>query len=182
MVSLSLTLLFLAHPLPQHPFEGTFSYMTSYPLKHPSLYFFLIRYFLYLHFKCFSLSRSPFQKPPITYPLPSRVLPHPPNPVVSPWHSSTLGPKGFSSHWCPTRPFSAHMWPAPRVPPCVFFGSWSSPQESPWGGGSGLLTLLLPLWGCKHSQLLQSLLQLFLTIKELLGESASLTSGYTTEQ
>jgi hypothetical protein len=42
------------------------------------------------------------------------------------------------------------MWPAPWV----FFGWCSSPQEFL---GSSLLTLLLPPWGCKPPQLLQSL-------------------------
>ena len=34
------------------------------------LIFFLIGYFLYLHFKCFLLSRSPLWKPPIPSALP----------------------------------------------------------------------------------------------------------------
>jgi hypothetical protein len=43
------------------------------------LFFLLfIGYFLYLHFKCFPLSRSPFQKLPILSPLPL-LLPPPPN-------------------------------------------------------------------------------------------------------
>ena len=49
--------------------------------------YFFIEYFLYLHFKCFLLSRSPLQKPPIPY-LPSpasmRMLIHlPTHPLLS---------------------------------------------------------------------------------------------------
>jgi hypothetical protein len=44
------------------------------------LFFPFIGYFLYLHFKCYPLSRSPLLKPPIPCSLPPatmRVLPHP---------------------------------------------------------------------------------------------------------
>jgi hypothetical protein len=51
------------------------------------------------------------------------------------------------------------MWLERCVPPCVFFGRWSSPRKL-LGGRSGLLTLLLPPWSCKPLWLLQSLLQL----------------------
>ena len=68
-------------------------------------------YFLYLHFKCYPLSRSPLQKPlshsPSICLYEGTLLPtHPPTPVILPCHSPTLGhwtPKGPSSHWCPTR-------------------------------------------------------------------------------
>jgi hypothetical protein len=72
---------------------------------------------------------------------------HPPSPclyggVPPPIHShpptlespkigalNILRPEGLSSHWCPTRPSSTHMWPVPRVTPCVYFSWWSSPWE-----------------------------------------------------
>jgi hypothetical protein len=66
--------------------------------------FFLIRYFLYLHFKCYP--KSPLYPPPT-------LLPYPPTPTSWPWHSPVLGhikfarPRGLSSHWWPTRPSSA---------------------------------------------------------------------------
>jgi hypothetical protein len=64
-------------------------------------FFFLIRYFLHLHFQCYPKS------PPYTPPLP-----YPPTPTSWPWHSPVLGhikfawPMGFSFHWWPTRPSS----------------------------------------------------------------------------
>jgi hypothetical protein len=65
---------------------------------------FFIRYFLHLHFKCYP--QSPL------YPSPA-LLPKPPTPAFWLWHSSVLAymifarPRGLSSHWWPTRPFSA---------------------------------------------------------------------------
>jgi hypothetical protein len=83
---------------------------------------FLIGYFLYLHFKCFSLSRSPFLGTPYTIPLPLplRVLltphshSHPPTMAFSYTGASyTLRPKSLTgiqqSHLLP------HMWPGPWV-------------------------------------------------------------------
>ena len=46
------------------------------------LYFFLIRYFLYLHFKCYPLSKLCLQKSPIHSPL--LLLPNSPTPIPSP--------------------------------------------------------------------------------------------------
>ena len=63
-----------------------------------------VRYFLYIHFKCYPESSL--------YP-PSTLLPYPPTPASWPWHSPLLGhikfaiPKGLSSQWWPTRPSSA---------------------------------------------------------------------------
>jgi hypothetical protein len=37
--------------------------------------------------------------------------------------------KGLSSHWWPTRPFSATYAARAMVPPCVFFGYWFSLRE-----------------------------------------------------
>jgi hypothetical protein len=69
----------------------------------PPLSFF-IRYFLYLHFKCYPESSL--------YPPPA-LLPYPPTPSSWPWHSPVLRhikfaiPRGLSSQWWPTRTSSA---------------------------------------------------------------------------
>jgi hypothetical protein len=101
---------------------------------------------------------SPARKPPILYPLPLPLWvcspTHPPThsclpALASPYtgSSNTLRTKGRSFHWYPTRPSSAtHVAGAM--------------QELGGGGPSGWLILLLPTWGCKPPQLLQSLLQL----------------------
>ena len=93
-----------------------------------------IRYFLYLHFKFYSLSSFPFRKPPyIILPLP--LLTNPPTPASLPWHSPTLGHRAF------TRPRASppindlqgypllYMQLKPWVAPCVLFGWWFSPWE-----------------------------------------------------
>jgi hypothetical protein len=65
---------------------------------------FSIRYFLYLHFKCYA--ESPL------YP-PSALLPYPLSPTSWPWRSPVLKhikfarPRGLSSQRWPTRPSSA---------------------------------------------------------------------------
>jgi hypothetical protein len=46
-----------------------------------------IRYFLYLHFKCYPPSWFPLRKPPIPSPLPLHT--HQPTPASWPWHSHT---------------------------------------------------------------------------------------------
>jgi hypothetical protein len=85
---------------------------------------------------------SPFQVLPLETPYPiyhsrdsMRVLPHPPTPILSPRHSPTVG------HWTPSGTrvspptdvqqghLLPHMWPAPWVASCVFFGWWYSPWE-----------------------------------------------------
>jgi hypothetical protein len=98
--------------------------------------FFIIRYFLYLHFKCYPLSSFPLQKPPIPSPL--TLLTNPPTPVSWSWHSPILGHRAF------TEPRTSppiddrqghpllHMQLKPWVPPCVLFGWWFSPWEL-WG-------------------------------------------------
>jgi hypothetical protein len=125
---------------------------------------FSLRYFLCLHFKWFSLSRSPLWEHPILSPLPCLYegTPYPPTPILPPWHSPTL------DHWTPSGPRATpptdaqqghllpHMWPAPWVAPCVCFSCGPVPWSSV---GSGLLTLLLPPWGRKPPELLQFLLQ-----------------------
>jgi hypothetical protein len=88
----------------------------------------------------------------------------PPNPVFLPWHSpipgalNILRPKGCSSHWCPTRPSSVtYVVRAMGLSMCTL---WLVVQPMEALGESGMLTLLLSPWGCKPSQLLQSLLKL----------------------
>ena len=84
---------------------------------------------------------SPFQVSSLETPYPilpppasMRVFHHPPTPILPPRYSPILG------HQTPSSPRASpptdvqqfhlsHMWPAPRVAPCVFFGWWSSPQE-----------------------------------------------------
>jgi hypothetical protein len=67
-------------------------------------FWFLIRYFLYFHFKCYP--ESPLYPPPT-------LLLYQPTPTSWPWHSPVLGhikfvrPRGLSSQIWPTRPSSA---------------------------------------------------------------------------
>jgi hypothetical protein len=88
---------------------------------------FLIRYFLYLHFKCY---------PPQDHP---HLLTNPPTPASWPWHSPILGPRTFIGprasppvcmYVC-SNPL-LHMQLETRVPPCVFFGWCFNPREL-WG-------------------------------------------------
>jgi hypothetical protein len=95
-----------------------------------------IRYFLHLHFKCYL--QSPLYPPPT-------LLLNPPSPASWPWHSSVLGHIIFAIPRA-SPPVDGrlghpmlHMWPATWVPPCVFFGWWSSPWEL---RGSARLTLI----------------------------------------
>jgi hypothetical protein len=114
---------------------------------------------LYLWFKCFPLSRSPLQKPPILFPLPLPLwrcsATHPPTPIFAYWHSSTLW------HWTPSDPRTSpptndqqghplpHMRPEPYR--SLHFGWYSSPWDL---RGAGQLRLLLTPWGYKSPQLL----------------------------
>jgi hypothetical protein len=119
-------------------------------------FFSFIGYFLYLHFKCYPLSRSPLQNPQSHPPSPCRSEStlHPPTHSHPPalgfsytGASISLRPKGHSSHLCPIRPFFATNEP------------WV--LRSSGGRGvcvSGPLTLALP-WSYKPPQLFQSLLQ-----------------------
>jgi hypothetical protein len=127
--------------------------------------FSFIGYFLYLHFKCYPLSRSPLWKPPI--PSPSSCLYEGAPPSTHSCLSTPAFPYTRASN--PSSPRAApptdvqqghpllHIQSEPWVPPCVLFSWWFSSWSS-WG--SGWLTLLFPTWGCKPPQLLQSLLQL----------------------
>jgi hypothetical protein len=68
------------------------------------IYLFIIRYFLYIHFKCY---------PEISLYPPSTLLPYPPTPASWPWLSPVLRhikfarPRNLSSQWWLTRPSSA---------------------------------------------------------------------------
>ena len=101
-------------------------------------YFFLVIFFIYIS-NVFPFLVLPFQKLlshslPFLYEssfptLPSRTS------ILLPWHPPALG------HWTPSGPRTspptdvqqghllAHMWPAPWVASCVFFGWWSSSWE-----------------------------------------------------
>jgi hypothetical protein len=115
-----------------------------------------IGYFFYLHFKCYPLSRSPFWKLPIPPPSPylyEGAPPNPPTPLPPPSHP------GIPLHW--------GIKPSQAQGPLLLLITNKAPfchVNSLVGGpiprsSSGPLTLLLPLWGCKPLQLLQSLLQ-----------------------
>jgi hypothetical protein len=117
---------------------------------------FFIRYFLYLHFKCYSLSQFPC----------CNLLSHPPSPCFyesvpqltthSHLHalafsytgaSSLHRSKGLSYHWWRTR-LSFATYGSLHVYSLV-------PGSS---GGTGFFILLFLLWGCKLLQLLPFLL------------------------
>jgi hypothetical protein len=95
------------------------------------LFFILfIRYFLYLHFKCYQLSWFPHQQ--ILYPL---TLPHS-HPLTSTclsWYFPTLGHPAFPGPRAslPIDVQKCHsllfMQQEPWVPPCALFGWWFSP-------------------------------------------------------
>ena len=85
-------------------------------LLHLNTTLFFIGYFLYLHLKCYPLSRSHLWDSLSNPSSPSsmRVLPHPTThshlaALAFPYTGAliSLRPKGCSSHLCPTRPSSA---------------------------------------------------------------------------
>ena len=81
----------------------------------------LIRYFLYLHFKCYPLSWFSLRKPLIPSPLP--LLTNPPTSASLSWHSPTLGHQAFSgSRASPPIDVQGHSQLEPWVPLCVLFG------------------------------------------------------------
>jgi hypothetical protein len=100
-----------------------------------------MRYFLYLHFKCYSLSRYPPKSPiPSLLPLLLRGCSptYPPTPASPPWHSPILGHRAFTEPKA-LLPIDAwhshpllHMRLEPWVPPCILLGWWFSPWEL-WG-------------------------------------------------
>ena len=102
-----------------------------------SFLFLFIRYFLYLQFKCFPLSRFPLWNPPIPFSYPflyEAALPptfsHPPAlavPCTGAPNSS--GPKGSPPTDVQQDHPLSHMWPVTWVSPFVLFSFWSSSQE-----------------------------------------------------
>ena len=121
-------------------------------------------------FQMVSPFQSPLQKPPIPSSLPClyEVAPSPTHshpPTLAFFYTgalNTLRPEGLSSHWCPTRPSSAlYVAGALSHSMRILWLVVQSPEALVRGWGwSGLLTLLLPSWGCKPSQHLQSFLHL----------------------
>ena len=85
-------------------------------------------YFLYLHFKCYSLSWFPLQIAPIPSPFP--LLTNPSTATSLSWHSPTLGYQAFSGIRAspPTDNrlghLLLHMQLEPWVLPCVLFDWW----------------------------------------------------------
>jgi hypothetical protein len=104
---------------------------------------FFIRYFLYLHLKCYSFSWFPLRKPPIPSSLP--LLPNPPTPASWPWHSSILGHRNATGPRAvpPIDDRLVHlllyMQLEPWLLPCAVFGWWFSPRELlvGWGWDTG---------------------------------------------
>jgi hypothetical protein len=125
--------------------------------NHPFTVFyvlFFIRYALYLDFKCCPLSSFPLWKPPIPPPFP--LLTNPPSPASLSWHSPTLGHQAF------TGPRASLPLMSDKA---ILCHHGSIHVYSLIGGlvpgssrGTGWLTLLVLLWGCKPLQLLGSFL------------------------
>jgi hypothetical protein len=95
--------------------------------------FYFIRYFLYLHFKCYPLSWFPLRK--FGIPSPFLLLTNPPTPVSWSCQFPILGHRIFTG---PRTSPPTDVWPGhplldmqlePCVPWCVFFGWWFSPRE-----------------------------------------------------
>jgi hypothetical protein len=96
------------------------------------MFLFIIRHFLYLHFKCYHLSPPKILSPPPspyspTYPLP---LPRPGIPLH--WGIKPYRTKGLSSHWWPTRPSAATYAAGAMSATMCFLCWWFSPWEL-WG-------------------------------------------------
>jgi hypothetical protein len=126
-------------------------------------FIFLIGYLLYLHFKCFPFPGLPFRIPhPIPLPLasmtmlPSHPHPHPEFQTSCPGIPLHWGIKPLMSN----KAILCHICSLSHGFLYVYSLVGSSVPRSWGGGGAGLLTLLLPLWGCKPPQLLQFVLQL----------------------
>jgi hypothetical protein len=110
-------------------------FLTSTQITGFWVLFFFFRSFLYLHFKCYSLSWFPLWKPLL---LPHPMLTNLPTPTSWPWHSPILGHRAFTeSRTSPPiddwlgHPL-LHMQLKSWVPPCGFCGWWFSPWEI-WG-------------------------------------------------
>jgi hypothetical protein len=105
-----------------------------------------IRYFLYLHFKCYPLSWFPFWKSLPSLPL----LINPPTFDSWPWHYPTLGHRAFIEQRAsiPIDDLEGHpllhMQLEPWVPPSVLFALWFNPWYL-WG--YKLVHILVPPMG-----------------------------------
>jgi hypothetical protein len=86
------------------------------------------RYFLYLHFKFYSLSAFALQKHPYSMTLP--LLTNPPTPASLSWPSSTLGHPAF------TRPRASPLIDVPQGHPLIHMQlkPWVPPRSSLVGG------------------------------------------------
>ena len=100
-----------------------------------SFILFFIRYFLYLHFKCYPLSWFPPKIPNLSL-LPLLTIPLSPSSLS--WHSPIMGLLAFLGTRA-SLPFDVqqchpllHIQLEPWVPPCVLFGWWFSLWEL-WG-------------------------------------------------
>jgi hypothetical protein len=71
-----------------------FTSVLAVPVPTFLFFFCFIRYFLYLHFKCYPLSWFPFKKTPI--PSPSPWLTNPLTPASWPWNAPLLGHGTFT--------------------------------------------------------------------------------------
>jgi hypothetical protein len=94
--------------------------------------FFLIGFF-YIHFKCYTFSRSPLPLNPLSHPPPSASM-NPPThfclPVLG--HRAFTGPRAsLPIDFGQGHPL-LHMQLEPCVPPCIIFGWWFSSWEL-WG-------------------------------------------------
>jgi hypothetical protein len=99
--------LWMTVPFIPHHYQHEFSLVFW---SKPLFYYIIIRYFLYLHFKCYPLSWFPLQKPLSSSPPPAHQPTYSCFPLMAcPYTgvSSLLKTKGLSSHWCLTRPSSA---------------------------------------------------------------------------
>jgi hypothetical protein len=103
---------------------------------------FKIGYFIYLHFKCYSLSRLPLCKTPI--PSSMRVLPHPPTHLLPPYHTSTSIPL----HWG----IKASQTQGPPLPLMPDKAS-SDPSVLPLTPPLGSLCSVCLMVGCEHQHL-----------------------------
>ena len=115
---------------------------------------FFIRYFLYLHFKCYPCPDFPYENPLSPFPYSLPLLPNPPTPTSWPWYSPTQGYRVFTGPRTSTpiddwlgHPLQ-HMQLDPWVPPCVLFSWWFSLWEL-WG--CWLVHNVVPPMGLKTS-------------------------------
>ena len=132
--------------------------MGSMNILLPFFGYFLIRYFLYLHFKCslpfpHFLTETP--RAPIPFPLP--LLTNPPTPFSLSWHSPTLDIKpsqdqGLLHTLMSNKTILCYIFSQSHASLCVYFLFGGLLCER--SDGTGWLILLFLLLGCKPLQLL----------------------------